>query len=77
MKTYRSLFTGIFSICIIALLFSYFRSLSPFIFQTNDDPFLKMILSGEMTGTPCARSFYISYFRSSPGMGCFFALSFF
>ncbi len=89
MKTYRSLFTGIFSICIIALLFSYFRSLSPFIFQTNDDPFLKMILSGEMTGTPCARSFYISYpagllisglyklFPQLPWYGLFFCSIFF
>ena len=61
MKTYRSCITGIFSVLIVTLLFIYFRSLSPFIFQTNDDPFLKMILSGEMTGTPCPRSFYISY----------------
>lgn len=89
MKTYRSLFIGIFSTGIIALLFFYFRSLSPFIYQTNDDPFLKMILSGEMTGAPCARSFYISYpagllisglyklFPQLPWYGLFFCLAHF
>lgn len=80
---------GIFSLLTVGLLFCLFRSLSPFIYQTNDDPFLKMILSGEMTGTPCPRSFYISYpagllisglyrlFPQFPWYGIFFCSMFF
>lgn len=52
---------GIFSALVVLLLFCHFHRLSPFIYQTNDDLFLKMILSGKMTGTPQARSFYLSY----------------
>lgn len=51
----------LFPALIVFSLFCYFRRLSPFIFQTNDDVFLKMILSGQMTGTPEPHSFYLSY----------------
>ncbi len=60
-KKLESRVIGIFSALIVLLLFCYFRSLSPFIYQTNDDLFLKMIVSGEMTGTPESRMFYLSY----------------
>ena len=60
-KKLESRVIGIFSVLIVLLLFCYFRSLSPFIYQTNDDLFLKMIVSGEMTGTPESRMFYLSY----------------
>lgn len=60
-KTLEPYFLGIFSVLIVFLLFCYFRRLSPFIYQTNDDLFLKMIVSGEMTGTPDPRMFYLSY----------------
>lgn len=52
---------GVLSALVVFLLFWYFRRLSPFIYQTNDDLFLKMIVSGEMTGTPDPRMFYLSY----------------
>jgi len=52
---------GILSAIVVFLLFCYFRRLSPFIYQTNDDLFLKMIVSGEMAGTPEPRMYYISY----------------
>lgn len=52
---------GVFSALVVFLLFCYFRRLSPFIFQTNDDLFLKMIVSGEMIGTPDPHMFYLSY----------------
>lgn len=60
-KTMEPYFLGIFSVLVVFLLFCYFRRLSPFIYQTNDDLFLKMIVSGEMTGTPDPRMFYLSY----------------
>lgn len=60
-KTSGSCAIGIFSALTVLLLFCYFRSLSPFIYQTNDDLFLKMIVSGEMTGSPESRMFYLSY----------------
>lgn len=52
---------AIFSGLIVGLLFFIFRKISPFIYQTNDDLFLKMLVSGEMCGTPQERLFYISY----------------
>ena len=61
MKALEPYFPGIFSALVVFLLFCYFRRLSPFIYQTNDDLFLKMIVSGEMTGTPDPRMFYLSY----------------
>ncbi len=60
-KTLEPYFLGIFSVLVVFLLFCYLRRLSPFIYQTNDDLFLKMIVSGEMTGTPDPRMFYLSY----------------
>ncbi len=60
-NTLGSCIIGLFSALTVALLFCYFRSLSPFIYQTNDDLFLNMIVSGEMTGTPDSRMFYLSY----------------
>ncbi len=79
--------SGILSVLVVFLLFCYFRRLSPFIYQTNDDLFLKMIVSGEMTGTPDSRMFYISYpagvllsilyklFPQAPWYGLFFCLT--
>lgn len=61
MKTFEPCFLGVLSALVVFLLFRYFRRLSPFIYQTNDDLFLKMIVSGEMTGTPDPRMFYLSY----------------
>lgn len=52
---------GLFSALIVALLFFIFRRLSPFIFQTNDDLFLKQLASGEMCGVPQSHLFHISY----------------
>lgn len=60
-KSFESYILGIVSVLVVFLLFCYFRRLSHFIYQTNDDLFLKMIVSGEMTGTPNPRLFYISY----------------
>lgn len=60
-KAFEPYFLSIFSALVVFLLFCYFRRLSPFIFQTNDDLFLKMIVSGVMTGRPDPRMFYLSY----------------
>lgn len=48
-------------ILVVFLLFLFFRHLAPFVYQTNDDLFLRMIASGEISGTPESRLFYISY----------------
>ena len=45
----------------VLFLFYCFRKLSPFIYQTNDDLFLKMLVSGEMCGRPQSRLFYVSF----------------
>jgi len=69
-------------------LFLYFHSISPFIYLTNDDLFLKTIASGEVTGTPDARLWYIGYpagllissmyrlFPAAPWYGIFLCFSF-
>ena len=49
------------SVLVIFLLFVFFRRLSPFVYETNDDLFLRMIASGEMTGVPEAHLHFISY----------------
>lgn len=46
---------------VVFLLFCFFHYLSPFIYQTNDDLFLRMIASGEMSGEAESRLHYISY----------------
>ena len=45
----------------VLALFIRFHQLSPFIYQTNDDLFLKTIASGEVTGTPDAHLYFIGY----------------
>lgn len=45
----------------VFMLFRYFYSLSPFIYFTNDDVFFDSIASGEMTGTPNPRLYYIGF----------------
>ena len=40
-------------------LLLYFTRISPVIYETNDDLFLKWIASGEMTGDPEAKMYYI------------------
>jgi len=49
------------SVFVVFLLFCFFRHLAPFAYQTNDDLFLRMIASGEMSGEPEARLHFISY----------------
>lgn len=49
------------SVLVVFLLFCFFRHLAPFVYQTNDDLFLRMIVSGEISGTPESHLFYISY----------------
>lgn len=49
------------SLLVVFLLFVFFRRLSPFVYETNDDLFLRMIASGEMSGVPEAHLLYISY----------------
>ena len=44
---------------VVFLLFCFFHYLSPFIYQTNDDLFLRMIASGEMSGEAESRLHYI------------------
>ena len=56
---------GLFSALIVALLFFIFRRLSPFIFQTNDDLFLKQLASGEMCGVPQSHLFHIQKINAS------------
>lgn len=87
LKAFEPHFLGILSILVVLLLFCYFRRLSPFIYQTNDDLFLKMIASGEMTGTPEPHMFYLSYpvglllsnlykmFPQFPWYGCLLCLT--
>lgn len=49
------------SVFAVFLLFCFFRRLAPFVYQTNDDLFLRMLVSGEISGTPESHLFYISY----------------
>lgn len=72
----------------VFLLFRYFYSLSPFIYFTNDDVFFDSIASGEMTGTPNPRLYYIGFpagllistlyklIPSMPWYGLFLCISF-
>lgn len=46
---------------VVFLLFCLFHYLSPFVYQTNDDLFLRMIASGEMSGEAESHLHYISY----------------
>lgn len=46
---------------VVFLLFCFFHYLSPFVYQTNDDLFLRMIVSGEMSGEAESRLHFISY----------------
>lgn len=69
-------------------LFLYFHSFSPFIYQTNDDFFLKTIAAGEVTGTPEAMLLHMGYlsgavirllyqmFPESPCYGIFMCCSY-
>ncbi len=56
----KYILAGISILSAIGLLV-FFRFLSPFVFETNDDLFLRMIASGEMSGTPEAHLHFISY----------------
>lgn len=49
------------SVLAVFLLFCFFRRLSPFVYQTNDDLFLRMIASGEISGTPESHLHFIAY----------------
>ena len=74
------------SVFSVILLFFCFRQRSPFIYQTNDDLFLKMLVSGEMCGICQTHLFHISYpvgvllsglyklFPKFPWYGLFFCL---
>lgn len=55
------LISRIVSGIVILLLFLFFRRLSPFIYQINDDFFLKTLVSGEVCGIPQAHLLHISY----------------
>lgn len=48
-------------VLVVFLLFCLFRHLAPFVYQTNDDLFLRMIASGEISGTPESRLHFIAY----------------
>lgn len=75
-------------ILVVFLLFLFFRHLAPFVYQTNDDLFLRMIASGEISGTPESRLHFIAYpaglllsllyrcFPSLPWYGLFLCCSF-
>lgn len=52
---------AIISALTVLLLFVLFRRLTPFVYETNDDLFLRMIASGEMSGVPEAHLHFISY----------------
>lgn len=57
----KKVFAALASALVVFLLFCLFHYLSPFVYQTNDDLFLRMIVSGEMSGEPESRLYYISY----------------
>ncbi len=73
---------------VILFLFFYYHRLSPFIYATNDDLFFKTIVSGEVTGSPEPRLWYIGYpaglliaslyrlFPAMPWYGLFLCFSF-
>ena len=52
-------FDLIVAVLTVIILFCSFRSYTPFVFSTNDDLFLKSIVSGEITGNPEFRSIYL------------------
>ncbi len=76
------------SVFAVFFLLCFFRRLAPFVYQTNDDLFLRMIASGEMSGEPESRLHFISYpaglllsllYRSLPSLpwyGLFLCASF-
>ena len=61
MKMNKKVFAALASALVVFLLFCLFHYLSPFVYQTNDDLFLRMIVSGEMSGEPESRLYFISY----------------
>lgn len=83
----RYILLGI-SVLTVFLLFCFFRHLAPFVYQTNDDLFLRMIASGEMSGVPESHLHFIFYpaglffsllyslFPSLPWYGLFLCCSF-
>lgn len=83
----RYILTGVSALTVF-LLFCFFRHLAPFVYQTNDDLFLRMIVSGEMSGVPETHLHFISYpaglflsllyrsFPSFPWYGLFLCCSF-
>ena len=83
-----SIFLAGFCVLVVFLLFCFFRHLAPFVYQTNDDLFLRMIASGEISGTPESRlhftaypaglflSLLYRYFPSLPWYGLFLCCSF-
>lgn len=83
-----SLWAACCSILVVSLLFCFFRRLAPFVYQTNDDLFLRMIASGEISGEPESRLHFIAYpaglllsllyrcFPSLPWYGLFLCCSF-
>lgn len=87
-EKYKKLFLLFFSAAFVAGLFLYFHSITPFVYLTNDDFFLKTLASGEVTGSPDPRLWYIGYpagllisslyrlFPSAPWYGLFLCLSF-
>ena len=55
----KKAFDYIVTVLTVFILFCSFRSYTPFVFSTNDDLFLKSIVSGEITGTPEFRGIYL------------------
>lgn len=86
-KQERFLLAGV-SVLVVFLLFCFFRRLSFFVYQTSDDVFLRMIVSGEMSGNPEGRLHFIAYpaglllallyglFPALPWYGLFLCFSF-
>ncbi len=56
-----SLLPAVCPVLVVFLLFCFFRRLAPFVYQTNDDLFIRMIASGEISGMPESRLHFIAY----------------
>lgn len=84
----KSFIPALLCALIVLGLFCFFRILSPFVYQTNDDLFLRMIASGEVSGEPESHLHFISYpaglflsllyrlFPSLPWYGLFLCFTF-
>ncbi len=60
-KLGKKIFLGIFSVVVVGILLFFLSKSMDFMFCSNDDIYIRAILSGDLTGYPDAHTVYILY----------------